>query len=881
VAVVFRLAWREIRNHPRFAAFFAVNLALGFAGFVALDAFEDSVARALTARSQSYLGADVAITSSRPLLDQEVVALDEEAGAGARSSRAVVLFSMAGSGAHARLVELRAIDAAFPLYGEIGLEAGALAEPAAARRALREEPGAWIDPALLSQLGVAVGGQLRIGLETFRVLGAIARDGGRATSGFSIAPRVYIDLDRLDATGLVATGSRVEHQRLYRLAPDAESVEIARAMRRAVSDPRVTARSHEEATRDLARSYGAVTRYLGLVALVAVFLAGLGAAHLFRAHLVRRVSDLAILMSLGATRTRAQAIFLVQLALLGLAAAGGAAAIGALLLPLLVAVAGDATPPGFEPRVGLRSAATVAVLATLGSSAACLPLIARLRRLRPAQLFAEQAQPALASEPRDAAWWLPAAAGFWAIACWRADSIATGSVFTGVFAAAAVLLAATGLALLAVLGAVPRPARQGGRRPTRSEAKPSEGGPLHGIARRLALRELARSRVRTLSGFVSLGLCALLVSLVPQLRAVLDRDLETPEGSALPSLFLFDIQPEQREALTAHVEARGSKIQRLSPLVRARLDRVDGAPIPAAADEEAPPGESRLSRDGDEQAHRIRSRRYNLTYRQDLTDSELLRAGRAFSGSWDPRSARPAEMSLEIDFAEQLGVGLGDTLRFDVQGVPVEGEVVSLREVRWNSFQPNFFVVFQPGVLEDAPAVYLASVPQLPAEQRDALQASLQVAFPNVSSIDVTRAVQRILGLIDQLQWALAGSAGLSLAVGWLLVTALARDAARARRWEINLLKVLGAELRDIRRALDLEFALLGGLAALAGVTTSLAAAAVLARWVVEVPWTPALASLAAPLLGIPLVCVLSARAAARGVLREHPLALLQASPAE
>ena len=140
---------------------------------------------------------------------------------------------MAGSGARARLVELRAIDAAFPLYGEIALEAGALAEPAAARRALREAPGAWIDPALLSQLGVEVGGQLRIGRETFRVQGAIASDGGRATSGFSIAPRIYVDLDRLDATGLVATGSRVEYQRLYRLAPGAESAEIARAMRRA------------------------------------------------------------------------------------------------------------------------------------------------------------------------------------------------------------------------------------------------------------------------------------------------------------------------------------------------------------------------------------------------------------------------------------------------------------------------------------------------------------------------------------------------------------------------------------------------------------------------------------------------------------------------
>src|SRR5262249_34832398 len=133
--------------------------------------------------------------------------------------------------------------------------------------------------------------------------------------------------------------------------PDA----VARAMRLAVSDPRVTARSHAEATRDLARSYVAVTRYLGLVALVAVFLAGIGAAHLFRAHLARRVSDLAILVSLGATRTRAQAIFALQLALLGLGAAAGAVALGALLLPALAAIAGGAVPPGFAPRVGART----------------------------------------------------------------------------------------------------------------------------------------------------------------------------------------------------------------------------------------------------------------------------------------------------------------------------------------------------------------------------------------------------------------------------------------------------------------------------------------------------------------------------------------------
>ncbi|MEM7413155.1 MAG: FtsX-like permease family protein [Myxococcota bacterium] len=856
--LLLRLALREIRNHPRFSLFFTLNLALGFAGFVALDAFESSVSRALEARSQAFLGADVAVNGSRPFSDAEVEELDAAAGEGASIARAVVLFSMAGNGERARLVELRAIDTAFPLYGEIALDDGSLGSAPDVRGAFRDAPGAWIDPPLLAQLGLAPGDGLRIGQETFLVQAVIGRDGGRASSGFSIAPRVYIDLGSLDATGLVATGSRLDFQRLYRLPPGRDASAVAQSMRFALEDPRTNARSHDEATQDLARSYGAVTRYLGLVALVAIFLAGLGAAHLFRAHLTRRVRDLAILVSLGATRARAQAIFLAQLCLLGGFAALLASALGAALLPLLTAIVADAMPIGFAPSVGLRSVFVVTALATVGSSLACLPLIARLRRLRASELFAEQATPSLAASPRDAWWWLPAAAAFWALACWRAQSLFVGTAFSGAFAASAITFGLLGLVALTLLGNLP---------------------PRRNLSWRLAIRELARGRVRAISSFVSLALCALLVSVVPQMRAVLDRDLETPQGTQLPGLFLFDIQPDQRDALRSHVAGEGTELQRLSPMIRARLDRINGESVRAAPGEARPPG-LRANRDAETEARRLRARRYNLTYREALTDSERMVEGRRFSGAFDLTGDRPPEMSLEADFAERLGVGLGDTLTFDVQGVSVEGEVVNLREVRWNSLQPNFFVLFQPGVLEEAPSVFLASVPKLEPERLDALQASIQNAFPNVSSIDVTRAVARMLGLIDQLQWALAGSAWLSLAVGWLLVTSLARDAARARRWETNLLKVLGAELPAIRRALDVEFGLLGFCAGLIGAGLSVIVAGAFSTWVVEVPWAPEWRSLLLPCVGIPLICIWSARAAARGVLQERPLALLQAAEA-
>jgi putative ABC transport system permease protein len=845
-----RLALREIRNHARFSAFFTLNLALGFVGFVVLDAFEDSVERALRERSRTFLGADADVTSTRPLSGEEVARLDAAAGQAAQVARATVLFSMASRGDRSRLIELQAIDDAFPLYGAIVLdEAGAAT--VRERRALDAERGAWIDPVLLGQLGVGVGDALRIGALDFRVSGVVARDGGRATSGFSIAPRAYVAEAHLAATGLVTLGSRVQYRRLYR-AGEGTAAELADALRLAASDPQISVRSHEQATRELARAYGAVSDYLGLVALVAIFLAGIGSAHLFRAYLARRVKDIAILVSLGATRGRAQLVFLLQLSLLSAAAAGIACGVGALLAGSAPYLAGDLLPPGFELRIGLRTVVLVAALAALGSAVACLPLLARLRTLRPAELFAEHAQPSLGRGPRDALWLAPALVAFWGVAVWRVGSLLAGSLFAGVFFGSLAVLVAVGVVALRGLSAVPR------RAP---------------LALRLAVRELVRSRASSLSGFLAIALSVLLLGIAPQLRGVLAAQMEAPETGSLPSLFLFDIQPEQRDPLANHVAEQGARLERVSPMVRARLDAIGGAPVTGEAPDEA-------SAPGDDRGQGLRTRRYNLTYRERLTASETLREGRDFEGSFDASADELPEISLELDFARRLGVVLGDTLAFDVQGVPVEGRVVNLREVRWNSFQPNFFVVFQPGVLEGAPKIFLASIPTLGVAEREALQASITAAFPNVSSVDVTRAVRRLLGLIRQLQWALSSTAALSLLVGLVLVFAVARDQARARRWETNLLKVLGADFRRIRSALDLEFGLLGLLGALAGSAASLFASFMLAHYLLDASFRVSLAPLLWVLCGIPVLCALTGRVATRRVLRERPLALLQAAGA-
>jgi len=862
-----RLGAREIQTRPRFSAFFAFNLALGLAGFVALDALEGSVSDSLLARSRDFHGGDLSLESNVAFDSELIDRLDLAAGATSERVAAAELFSMAAGSERARLVQLRAVSAGFPLYGRIELEEAGVVTAATTTR-LAAERGVWIDPLLRNQLGLEIGDEVKLGAIAFRVLDVVLRDGTRATSGLALAPRITLSLDHLPATELVATGSRIKYLRLYRLAEGLEASEVAERLRDASAGSGIRVRTHEESTRKAARAYGAVSDYLGLIALIAVFLAGLGASHLFYAFLSQRLRDIAVLMSLGASRREAQLVFGTQLVLLALAGAIGAWVLVAGLLPAAAALAGELLPEGVRPSLGLRGLGTGVGLAVAASGAACLPLIARIRRLQPSDLFRENPRSGTPPGRMELLRLTPALGLFWALSIWRAGDLLVGSLFAAIFAVALALFGLAGHAVLRPLGRVAKRFRPAATKLVRERPRSVARSRL---AVRLALRELSRSTSAAVSTFVAIALATLLVSLAPQLGAVLDPQIEPPEGSSVPSLFLFDIQPEQVAPLKRLVAEHGTELQRVSPLVRAKLDRIE-----VASPERASP----LRIEPKREPQRLRERHYNLTYREGLAPGETIIEGHPFSGVYagaalGEEGARPAELSIEVDFARDLGVGVGDRLTFDVLGVLVEGVVVNTRSVAWNSFQPNFFVAFQSGLLEEAPSVYLASIPGLDQQDRESLQTSIALAFANVSVIDVTRSVKRMLDLLAQLKWAITSTAWFSVIVGLLLIYTIAHEQARERRWETNLLKVLGADLRLIRRSLDVEFGTLGVLAGFCGAGLSLIASAVLAVFVFDAPWGVAWRPLLLAGLAVPSVCILTARLASRRVLRGKPQALL------
>lgn len=315
-----------------------------------------------------------------------------------------------------------------------------------------------------------------------------------------------------------------------------------------------------------------------------------------------------------------------------------------------------------------------------------------------------------------------------------------------------------------------------------------------------------------------------------------------------------------------------SQLLHVSPMIRARLETVNDESF-----EKADRNQEAFSRE-EETENRFRNRGFNLSYREGLSDSETLIQGENIAGQFNPSSQSLPWISLEKRFADRLKLKIGDRLKFDVQGVPVEGQVKNLRQIKWTSFQPNFFVLFQPGAIDEAPKTFLAAVPNLPQHEKIKIQNTLVKEFPNVSVIDITRVIERVSEVMDQMSLAISGMALLSIIVGMTLLFSIANQKALERRKEVNLLKILGGDFKLITALFFIEFLLVTGVAAMMGIILSFAANFIMTYFIFEsevrFDWmTPAWLFISTLVLTV-IVCWL----AIQSVLRQKPRQILSES---
>jgi putative ABC transport system permease protein len=382
---------------------------------------------------------------------------------------------------------------------------------------------------------------------------------------------------------------------------------------------------------------------------------------------------------------------------------------------------------------------------------------------------------------------------------------------------------------------------------------------VNGIGFRFSLRNLARGGVATITSILALSIGSLILVLMPQIRSSLTSEIKRPPTGELPSLFLFDIQPEQLEGLKLFAKEEGFELQTVSPLIRARLESVNGKGF-----DKANVNESRFFRE-EEQEDRTRNRTYNLTYRGELSKSEEIIAGK-YVGEW--KSSEVAPISVEERFAENLGVKLGDVLKFDVQGVEIEGRVESLRRVRWTSFQPNFFVQFPNGVLNEAPQIYLASVPPMDIKTKSTFQMGVVRKFSNISMIDVDRTLEKLLKIVDLISVVLNAMALLSIIVGFFVLTSILVDQLSRRERDVVLLKLLGADFKTIRKTLIREYWMLSLTGACTGAFFGIGLAWLLTKYVFEGVWQSDLVSAMTVIVGLFLVSDLITRTLVERTLR-------------
>ncbi len=832
-------AWQDSRSARRRLLLFVSAMALGVAALVAIQSFGDSLSAAVAEEAKALASADLNVYAVRPLTPAEEALTDSLARAtGAETAEQWVFSSMAyfPESGGSRLVQTRATDGPFPFYGEV------VTTPAGQNEVYQQQGEALVDASLMLQFEAEVGDSVRVGERTYRIAGRVEEAAGEPGIGAFVAPRVYVPLAGLDST-LVGFGSRVERNTYFRLPDGADAEAVFASIRPTLTQMNLRGWTAGGVQSDWNNALGDLSRFLALVGFVALLLGGVGVASAVTVYVRQKADTVATLRCLGARAGQALRAYVAQAAALGLAASVAGAALGLAVQTLLPRVLGPFLPVEVPFAVSWPAVLTgIAVGLAVALGFALLPLL-RVRRIPPLMAIRSDAA---AEGGRDPLRWLVAAVlavgvGLFA---WAQTGDARAAVGFPVGVAAALGLLA--LVARATMWAVRRLAPRG-----------------IPYVWRQGLANLYRPGNQTLILLLTLGLGTFLILTLYLVQfSLLDR-LALPGGDDdRPGMILFDIQPEQVAEVEAAIRAEGAPVLDRVSVVTMRLAAIEGRPAAAIRADSA----SQI----DDWALR---REYRSTYRASLTDTEELTAG-TFTGQYDGDGSVP--VSLSTDIAEELNVGVGDRLTWDVGGVPVESVVGSLRLVDWGQVQPNFFAVFPQGPLDRAPQFNIVLTRTEGPEAAAQLQRSIVRAFPNVSVVDVRLVLGLIEGVLGRVGFVLQFMALFSIATG-LVVLAGAVLIARLQRIEESvLLRTLGASRRQVRRILVAEYALLGFLGALVGVVLAVGGAWALAAFVFDAPFVPSWGALALALVVVPLLTVIVGLSGSRGVLGRPPLEVLR-----
>jgi len=802
LSLALRQLLRDARAGELRVLFFAVLVAV--AASTAIGYFGARLNGAMVLRATEFLGADLVLEGSSPAREEQIRVGNE---LGLKHAQIVEFSSVIATDNGIQLSSIKAADDAYPLRGQLKSAAQPYGE---------EQPGggpksgqAWVEPRLLTALDLKVGDDIDVGSKTVKITRVLTYEPDRAGNFYSLTPRVLINLDDLQATGIVQPGSRVSFRELWRgEAPALQSY-------RDVIQPGLEANQRlldgRDGNQQIGGALGKAERYLNMASLVAVLLAGVAVALSATRFANRRFDASALLRCLGLSRRETLWLFSLQLAMLGLLASVTGALLGwlaqlglfALLHDLLPA---DVPPGGVMPALAGMGTGLVAL------AGFALPPLAALGRVPPLRVLRRDILPIPAST------WTVYGAALLALGLimWRMslDLVLTFALLGGGVIAALIL---GGLLLLGLKGL------------RRGLARAS-------LPWRLGLGQLLRQPLAAAGQALAFGLILLSMALIALLRGELLDTWQSQLPKDAPNYFALNILPTDKDAFGARLHELQAQAAPIYPVVPGRLISINGEPVQEIVTKDSS-GDKAVQRD------------LSLTWAADLPEGNELTAGQWWSAQ-TPQGV--PGVSVEAKVAESLKLKLGDHLVFTVAGVNREAQVTSLRSINWDNFQPNFFMIFQPGTLQDLPTTYLTSFYLAPGHDTQIIE--LSRSFPAVTILPIDALLEQLRSILAQVTIAIEYVLLFVLAAGMTVLFSGLQSTLDERIRQGALLRALGAERQLLIKARRIEFGLLGATSGLLAAVGAELVSLVLYRYAFDLPWHPHPWLLLLPLLGAVMV---------------------------